>query len=383
MDLTLILTEDCNLRCAYCYQKQFAPTAMPVELAVEAVRRAFDHAPAGLALTFFGGEPLLRAGELLHVLEAARALEAERGVPLTAKVPTNGLLLDEAFVERAGQLGLFISLSLDGIQPAQDAGRISLDGGGSFAQAERALRLLLRSGKPFGVYSVITPQNVRHLAASRRYLWGLGARILVSAIDYTAEWDDAALRALSEQYAALGQLYEQMLKEKAYFHLEPFDSRISLRTRSREYANCCPGLKQVTVGPDGTLYGCVEYFYRRLMPLGTVATWLDEEAVRALARSRSGRAPECGECGVRDRCTHTCDCVNLRTAGLANRPTRSLCLTEQTTIRAADRVAAELYRKRSPGFVVKHYSESYSMLAAMERLLDDLEATHERAEAGP
>lgn len=381
MDLTLILTEDCNLRCTYCYQKQFRPTAMATAVGVAAVKAALDRGAETLALTFFGGEPLLRADSLIAILAVARRLERDRGVPVTAKVPTNGLLLSADFLEQAGTLGLFISLSFDGIRPAQNAGRISLDGNGSYEQAERGLRLLLDWGKPFGVYSVVTPANVAYLARSRRWLWDQGVRIMVSALDYTAPWDEEALTTLADQYLELGAFYEEMLGHRGYSHLEPFDSRIALRTRTVEYKNCCPGIRHLTVGPDGTLYGCVEYFYRRLNPLGDVADWLDEDKVKELAKSRSGRAPECGSCGVRDRCTHSCDCVNLRTTGQPNRPPVSVCLTEQTTIRAVDRVAARLYQKRVPGFLMRHYSDSYSLLSAIESLLQDLEENHERAAA--
>jgi uncharacterized protein len=383
MDLTLILTEDCNLRCTYCYQKQFRPTAMPAETGIAAVRAALERETESLSLTFFGGEPLLQADTLFQVLRAARELEREFRVPVTAKVPTNGLLLDDAFLDHAAATGLFVSLSFDGIRPAQDAGRISLDGSGSFAQAERALRRLLAWGKPFGVYSVITPDNVRYLTQSRRYLWDAGVRVLVSAIDYTATWHEDAIAALVEQYLLLGEFYQDVLGQRSYSHLEPFDSRISLHTRAGEFKSCCPGIRHLTVGPDGTLYGCVEYFYRRMLPLGTVAGWLDPEAARVLARTRTGQAAECLDCGVRDRCTNRCDCVNLRTTGQPNRPPLSLCLTEQATIRAVDTVAARLFRKRLPGFLLRHYSDSYSLLSTIEKLLEDMEIPDERAATSP
>jgi uncharacterized protein len=381
MDLTLILTEDCNLRCTYCYQKQFRPTAMPEEVGLAAVQAAFDRGAESLALTFFGGEPLLQAGTLFTILRATRHLERERGIPVTAKVPTNGLLLNDEILEQAGALGLFISLSFDGIKPAQNVGRISLDGTGSYEQAERALHRLLAWGKPFAVYSVITPDNVAHLAASRRWLWDTGVRIMVSALDYTAPWDEDALTTLVEQYLLMGEFYEKILAHKGYFHLEPFDSRIALRTRTGEPKNCCPGIRHFTVGPDGTMYGCVEYFYRRMSPLGHISTWLDPDRVKELARTRAGHAHECLSCGVRDRCTNQCDCVNLRTTGQPNRPPQSVCLTEQTTIQTVDRIASRLFQKRVPGFFLKHYSDSYSLLTAIESLMQDLEENHERAAA--
>ena len=59
MDLTFILTEQCNLRCRYCYQKDFHDTRMPVDVAVKAIRAAIRQGAYSLALTFFGVEPLL------------------------------------------------------------------------------------------------------------------------------------------------------------------------------------------------------------------------------------------------------------------------------------------------------------------------------------
>ena len=182
----------CNLRCPFCFSKS-SVSALRHERADwrrldVAGYYAFARARGATRLVLTGGgEPLLRADTLFEVLRAARALERERQVPLTAKVSTNGLLLTEDVLARAADGGLFISLSFDGVPAAQDAGRVTADGRGSSAEAERALRLLLHSGRPFGVYSVITPANVRHLAEFRRALWDAGVRVLVSSIDYTAD----------------------------------------------------------------------------------------------------------------------------------------------------------------------------------------------------
>lgn len=382
MDLTFILTEDCNLRCRYCYQKNFLPTAMPAEIAVAAMRSAISHGASSLALTFFGGEPLLRSDVLFQVLEAARRLERQFRVPTTAKVSTNGVLLDEKAIDQAARLGLFISLSFDGVQASQDLGRVRLDGRGSFDDVSRALRLLVESQRPFAVYSVVTPQNVRWLAESRRYLWNAGARILVNALDYTAHWDRHAVEALKQQFVQIGRFYQDLLRQHEHFHLEPFDSRIAQQTRPADWRQCNPGIGQVTVGPDGTLYGCVEYFYRRKEPLGNAWDWLDPVRVKAMACTRSGLSEECQECGVRERCNHSCACINLRSEACANRPPAALCVTEQETILAVDQLAAHLYRQHVPEFLLRHYSCSYHMLTGIERLLESMGVTHERPQAG-
>ncbi len=164
VELTFITTEACNLRCRYCYQKNFPSTSMPADVALETIRQAIAHGVESLALTFFGGEPLLASDMIFEVLAEVRRLERKTGVFITAKAPTNGLLLDESIIQKAKQLRLFLSLSFDGIREAQDAGRITETSESSFEKVERALHLLVSSRVPFAVYSVITPANVRWLA---------------------------------------------------------------------------------------------------------------------------------------------------------------------------------------------------------------------------
>jgi hypothetical protein len=82
---------------------------------------------------------------------------------------------------------------------------------------------------------------------------------------------------------------------------------------------------------------------------------------------------------VADRCTSHCDCVNLRTTGVANAPALSTCLTEQATIKAVDAVARRLFKRRGPEFLSRHYATSYHLLTAVERLLEELGVDNERA----
>src|SRR5690606_13880661 len=109
------------------------------------------------------GEPLLRKEALLKILEAARALERRYEIPVTAKVSTNGLLVDEAFIAAAAQLGLFISLRCAGVEASQNSGRPTAEGDESAPGVYRALELLARRRIPFATYSVITPNNVTRL----------------------------------------------------------------------------------------------------------------------------------------------------------------------------------------------------------------------------
>jgi uncharacterized protein len=61
--LVLAITHDCNLRYIYCYAGSKSDRAVPMEFGRKAVDRAIASTRTGgaLDLSFFGGEPLLRA----------------------------------------------------------------------------------------------------------------------------------------------------------------------------------------------------------------------------------------------------------------------------------------------------------------------------------
>jgi len=376
------MTKECNLRCRYCYQKRFSNDSLSVATAVETFHAAAESGVTSLALTFFGGEPLLRADAIFEIMAAARHLERSRGISVTAKISTNGILLDEGTLSRAQRWGIFVSLSIDGTEQAHNIGRVDRDGHGSYEAADRALRLLAAAGKPFAVYSVITPVNVKYLADSIAFLWNAGARIIINTVDYTADWTEEARDRLERQYHRTGRFYRRQLERGEFFHMDPFDSRIPAVTRPRELKRCQPGLSQVVVAPDGTIYGCLEFFYRRLMPVGTSSTWIDRRSVQHLVQTRRGLPVECGDCALEGRCNNRCACINLRGTDTPNRPPSSLCLCEQATLFAVDRTAEQLYRKRVPEFVLRNYSCSYHLLTGIERLLQGMEKNDEQAHTG-
>lgn len=371
----MILTEDCNLRCAYCYQPAFAKTTMNADTALAALERAADAGVRPLSLTFFGGEPLLQAETMFEILAGVRDLERRRELTIPAKVSTNGLLLDRDIIERGARQGLFFSLSIDGDRRSQDAGRRTVGGGSSYPQAAQALELLVEGGRPFAVYSVVTPKNVDGFERSTRSLWERGARILLNTVDTTAHWSTESLESLRQEIIALGGFYRELLESRKHFHLEPFDSRIAHRTRPREFRRCQPGRSQLTVAPNGTLYGCVEYFHRRHHPLGTIDSWIESSSLNALGPETRALPEECRACALADRCNNRCDCANLRTTGRADSPSPTLCSTEQTTIGAVDTIARQLYRNKTSEFLVRQYSRSYHALSTIEQLLDETEAS--------
>ena len=160
-DITLVLTERCNLRCPYCYvpqQEDGAGRAMSEEVALAAVDRFLDRAPAGkeLSISFFGGEPFLERGLMERVVDHARSRRPEG---LTFSAPTNGTLLDDDALDLVRRSGMSLALSVDGTSPA--AQRPDARGRSTMERLEAAIPAV-RDQDPM-TRMTVTPDNVDQL----------------------------------------------------------------------------------------------------------------------------------------------------------------------------------------------------------------------------
>ena len=143
----------CNLACRYCYVYAHAdqswrrqPLAMSCDVVDQAAHRLAEHARAWelsrVTVTFHGGEPLLAGRNLIEyaVQAVRRALPPEIEVGFT--VQTNGILLNDAFLELFRRYEVRVGVSLDGGRKATDRERRYAHGGGSFDEVSAGLARL-------------------------------------------------------------------------------------------------------------------------------------------------------------------------------------------------------------------------------------------------
>lgn len=142
MHLTVLTTLQCNFACDYCLQgdhgdynahatKMSMETAGRVSLWLQ--ERLDAIAPKRLALTFFGGEPLLNLPVMYELAARAWAATKQRGVHFEINIITNGLLLTPEVVDRLKPYGLNgVKVTLDGDQVTHDRMRPLRGGQGTF-----------------------------------------------------------------------------------------------------------------------------------------------------------------------------------------------------------------------------------------------------------
>ena len=362
MHLTLHLTDRCNLACRYCYARH-GTADMSFATACAAIEKCATGPDCGIV--FFGGEPLLRAPLMWRIMDWC---EARRPGRFHYKVTTNGTLLDEAFLDEAVRRGLHVALSHDGARAAHDAFRVDSAGAGTFEAADAALARLIRRRPYSPVLATVNPETADRLAESVQGLQAKGVQYLILSMNFAGAWTDAALKTLEKEFRKLVDWHEENYRKERKFYFSPFDKRIASRVFPERSNSCRLGMRQISVGPDGRLFPCVQFVGRDEYAIGTAATGIDEPRREALYRCNERDKPECAGCALERRCHNKCGCLNLQTTGSLERIPAVLCEYERMVFPLADRLATRLYRARNALFLQRHYNPAFPILSFLEDL---------------
>ena len=371
MHLTLHLTRSCNMGCHYCYSPPRPGEGMSLKVGSRALEWGLQHNHGACGIVFFGGEPLVEKETLLALVELGRAIEArDRGL-FHFKITTNGLLMDDAFLETAERQQMMIAMSFDGVRAAHDAHRRLAGGGGSYDLLLPRLKALL-AAKPYSsIIMVVNPDTAQHLAESAEFLVDLGVRYLIISLNYAADWTAEHLEMLRAQYTRLARLYARWSRDGRKFYLSPIEVKLSSHINQDcfEKERCDLGARQLSVDPEGNLYPCVQFVKagpQSRWCVGSVFSGLDTDRLRSLNEESHREKPACADCALKPRCGHTCSCLNWQTSGDITQVSPVLCQHEQMLIDISDRLGNLLYRRRDSRFIQKHYNPAYPLLSLME-----------------
>lgn len=263
LDVGLVVTHACNLACSYCYTGEKKRVRMSADVAQRALELAFAgaaQARARLQLTFFGGEPLLERELVLAIAEEARARSLASGQALVMQLTTNGTLLDAELVQRLGELGVHLALSIDGTRAQHEAARPLAGGGSSWAATRRGLELLLaqRERFAFDVIAVVDPDTVHLVGDGVRELLDLGVDALTLNPNFAGGWDEARLDELDRQLELVAALVVAWLRRGRWVRVQPLESALRSFTEVGRVvtAACGAGARRLAVAPSGRIYGC-------------------------------------------------------------------------------------------------------------------------------
>lgn len=137
LELTLVVTRQCNLRCVYCGQAHESRKRMSeatYDGVIKYIRAVIENRNFNsVFISFFGGEPLMEYKNIVVFLEKLKALSEELKFHYSAGMTTNAYLLTKQKFNKLVSLGCNnYQITLDGPENTHDKTRVLRNGSGTW-----------------------------------------------------------------------------------------------------------------------------------------------------------------------------------------------------------------------------------------------------------
>lgn len=367
MQLTLHVTNQCNIRCKYCFVVR-GPERMSLDVAKAAVKLGMDGVKT-TGILFYGGEPLLERQLIYDTVAYTQEIRKETGHTFYYKMTTNGVLLDEEFLKFSKKHNLTIGFSHDG--PVQDECRVFHDGEGTAAALEEKISLLLRY-QPYAVgMSVVDPSTVSKASKIVKFLYRKGFKYITINMNYdrAAPWSQENLDTLASEYEKIANMYVRLTAAEEKIYLSAIDVKILSHLKGEKYHidRKAMSKNQPSVAPDGKIYLGSRHLNEPEFQIGDVFNGIDRTKQDALFEKGDEIPLECRECAIRTRCNYAYGNMRLNEKGeIIPDITGFQCAHEQLITPIADRTAETLFKQKSAMFIHKHYNEMYPVMSLIE-----------------
>jgi uncharacterized protein len=345
-DISLFLTQSCNLNCIYCYGdggEYGGGGSLEERTAYQAVDWLIEQSgkQKKIHVGFFGGEPFLEFTMMQKVARYAQKRAKEVNKKVGFSITTNATLLDDEKIAFLEEYDVSVLISFDGPREIQDAQRPFLNGKGPNGNGSydvilpKIKKLLEKRPKTHG-HAVTTGQTDPQLI--KKALQEIGfAEVSVSPAskslfnekseDTSLDRDFTSILKLMEQEAEKWLQYTkkrdiQFLK-KLMSKSQLYPALIGFLHNTKRRYPCGAGLGMVGVSCAGDVYLCHRFVGIKEYKMGNVFN-------NDLNRGKYQRSPvayveECNNCFARYYCAGGCKHDNASSCGSAFKPSPDMC----------------------------------------------------------
>lgn len=245
--IILTLTNQCNLRCTYCYEHNKESCTMDIRTALDIIdyEMTLDDKSQFVCIYYFGGEPFLMFDMIKEIHSYLKAHEWPK--KWFAFATTNGTLVDnkvqEWLIENDDTIEIYVSI--DGTKKMHDHNR-----SGSYDLIDKEF---FSSHFPFAKMT-LTEKTLPDLAEGAIFLHGLGFEVSAN-IGHGVEWDEDSPAILEQQLKILMDYYLEHpeIKPANILNLPIMDLEPGTQS-PRRFCGVGPLMRSYDV--DGNAYPC-------------------------------------------------------------------------------------------------------------------------------
>lgn len=315
-NLTITLTEDCNLKCRYCYENKQSRRKNRINVGLtKKILTDFleeDNEIEIVSISFFGGEPFLAFKEMKQIFEWIKSGSWKKKIFLS--IGTNGTILTEDIKDwlTENKDSISVGVSLDGCKIAHDLSRDN-----SYDTVNKNLPFFMSLWPEETVKMTISAESIPYVSQSIIELEERGIPFTANVV-FEDIWGD------EESKKRLLSIYEdELLKLVDYYEENPelfpatlvshrleylfLDSDKEVRHKSDKKVKrfCGAGHEMRMIDTDGSIYPCQRF-----------APWITNRPLPDLKQNHQEKwGPEqCGECKLLPICP-TCAGYNYEVNG--------------------------------------------------------------------
>lgn len=322
--LSIPITDDCNLRCRYCYcsageeAKSLTMSYEQIQLCVDTYFSRLDNYSIWEDGNFLGvsiaggGEPTYKFSQMKFAIDYVTKKCGERNLTPRFSMPTNGVYGDDIrqfIVEHFAH----VSLSLDGPKFIHDKQRPTKNGRGSFDTVFETGKYFLDAGMSFTIRSTVSKFSLPYIEDMLDFFDKEfpGIKVGLEPLDYlgrAVSGDDEVLPPDVDDFAIrLTEAYEHAgrsgitVRNSAVGHFElltPFFCRNA----------CGPGW---VFTADGRIIACTrdpegDHFCFGKYDASSNTYVIDEDSIANLRAQNVMSYPECSDCFMKYNCGGDC-----------------------------------------------------------------------------
>jgi len=274
--LYLILTDNCNFDCTYCFfegsydSSKMRHNAMPNITALSAIRKfvtylkkAYDFSdfrPRKPSIIFYGGEPLLNLKVFYSAVKEINYLKKLKQLPpdLLISVNTNGSLITPEVAAFCANYKIEVDVSLDGYESVNDECRIWKESRkGTFSKVIEGISLLKKAGAKVCISCTISEANVDELPVVLEWFFD---ELGIDQIGFNPLLDSCKHQVQDQKYPekfaqAMIDCFKIARKRGIYEHriMRKVEAFVGGQLYDRDCSGCG---RQIVVRPDGKFGVC-------------------------------------------------------------------------------------------------------------------------------
>jgi len=320
-NLTFNITNQCNLRCPWCYNPRSEDCEIPVSDLMNWLDKGAEALDRDAAFIILGGEPFLDEARLLSTVQEVR--ERSSGEIL---VSTNGTLLGDQAPGELAAADATVQISLDSPSPERHN---AIRGNRVFERAVSTTKRLIDAGVHTVLSMVLTQSSEEELEAYFDLAVEIGAHevrfVPLRRIGCGVDYSDVA-PDLYECFRRLVEILRRRPELAQLLHRDFFSILMTVCRFSRLRSNCGIGRRCLFVDASGDIFPCPNHRGSKYscgnVSTAPLAQLLEDSMVLNDLRGRYhlDGMPTCARCAYRYWCAGDCRAEALATTGRPNAP---------------------------------------------------------------